>query len=68
MSSYSFTVTEYDPERPWIVLGTGRHTVELEAGEDFFAWAAKQWPAARFTVQLDPWQSQAPEEWSGENP
>jgi hypothetical protein len=36
--------------------GTGRHTVELEDGEDFLAWAVERWPRERFTVQLDPWQ------------
>jgi hypothetical protein len=53
---YSFTVTEHDAEKPWIVLSTGRHSVQLEDGEEFFAWAAEQWPRERFTVQLDPWQ------------
>jgi hypothetical protein len=50
---YTFSVTEHDPERPWIVLGTGRHSVELEDGAEFFAWAAERWPRERFTVQLD---------------
>jgi hypothetical protein len=56
VSSYSFTVTEHDPDKPWIVVGTGRHTVELEDGQDFFRWAVARWPSDRFTVQLDPWQ------------
>jgi hypothetical protein len=29
---------------------------ELEAGVQFFAWAAERWPPDRFTVELDPWQ------------
>ncbi|MGI8714330.1 MAG: hypothetical protein ACR2NR_14370 [Solirubrobacteraceae bacterium] len=56
MRSYSFTVTEHDPERPWIIVGSGRHAIELEDDVQFFVWAREQWPAARFTVQLDPWQ------------
>ncbi len=42
--------------RPWIVTGVEQRTVDLEDGVDFFGWAAQQWPAKRFTVQLDPWQ------------
>ena len=54
--SFSFTVTEHDPDRPWIVTGVERRTVELEDDVDFFAWAAQRWPAERFTVQLGPWE------------
>ena len=54
--SFSFTVTEHDPDRPWIVTGVEHQTVELEYDVDFFAWAAEQWPSERFTVQLDPWE------------
>ncbi len=54
--SFSFTVTEHDQDRPWIVSGVEQRTVELEDGVDFFAWAREQWPGERFTVQLDPWQ------------
>ena len=57
MPTYSYTVAEYDPVKPWIVLGPVRRmTVELEAGEDFFQWAAQAWPKARYEVTLDPWQ------------
>ncbi len=54
--SFSFTVTEHDLRRPWIVTGVERRTVELEDEGDFFAWAVRRWPAERFTVQLDPWE------------
>jgi hypothetical protein len=27
---YRFTVTEHDPDRPWLVLGRDRHTVDLD--------------------------------------
>ena len=53
---YSFTVTEHDAHRPWIVFGTEPHKVTLEQGVDFFAWAQERWPKPRWTVQLDPWQ------------
>ncbi len=54
--SFSFTVTEHDHGRPWIVTGVEQRTVELEDAVEFFAWARERWPAGRFTVQLDPWQ------------
>jgi hypothetical protein len=54
--SYSFTVTEHDSARPWIVLGVERQTVELDETVDFYSWAHEQWAASRFTVQLDSWQ------------
>ena len=57
MPTYSFTLTEYDPERPWIVVARHEHhTVELEEGVAFFAWARDQWPPPRWSIQLDPWQ------------
>lgn len=52
----SFTLAEHDPDRPWILLGVDQRTVELEAGADFFSWAREQWPAPRWSIQLDPWQ------------
>jgi hypothetical protein len=56
MPMYSFTVTEHDPDRPWIVRGQDRRTVTLENGTNFFRWAAENWPAPRWSVELDPWQ------------
>jgi len=53
---YSYTVTEHDPSKPWIVVGHGRGTVTLEDDASFFAWAREQWAAPRWTVELDPWQ------------
>jgi hypothetical protein len=53
---YSFTITEHDAERPWIVLETSHQTIVLDDGIEFFEWAAQRWPAPRWTVQLDPWQ------------
>jgi hypothetical protein len=52
--AFSFTVTEYDPQRPWIVTSVEQRSVEDDA--EFFAWARERWPAERFTVQIDPWQ------------
>jgi hypothetical protein len=54
--SFSFTITEHDPDRPWIVTGVAQRTAELEDDVDFFVWAAERWPADRFTVQIDPWE------------
>jgi len=53
---FGFTVTEHDPQRPWIVLGQQHVTVQLDDGVEFFEWAAERWPAPRWTVELDPWQ------------
>jgi hypothetical protein len=62
MTEYGYSVTEHDPERPWIVHGTEHHTITLENGVNFFTWAQKHWPAPRFSVELDPWQLTT--EWS----
>jgi len=48
-------VTEHDRARPWLILGREHHTIELPEGELFFDWASREWPAPRFSVQLDPW-------------
>jgi hypothetical protein len=60
---YRFTLTEYDPECPWIVVSTQHRTIELRDGSDFFAWARDRWPRPRWSVQLDPWQLAA--KWPG---
>jgi hypothetical protein len=56
MPSYTFVVTEHDPERPWIVLGRERQSVMLDDDVLFAVWAHEQWPAPRWSVELDPWQ------------
>jgi hypothetical protein len=53
---FGYTVTEYDPQRPWIVVGTSHGQVTLPDDSNFFAWAHENWPAPRWGVQLDPWQ------------
>jgi hypothetical protein len=60
--TYAYTVAEYDPAQPWVVIGPLRRmTVELPEGEDFLAWAARTWPPPRYQAvlepQLPPWQS-----------
>jgi hypothetical protein len=55
--TYRYTVAEHDPDRPWIIVGEIRSlTVDLQAGQNFYDWAAREWPRPRFEVQLDPWQ------------
>jgi hypothetical protein len=57
LQSFSFTVVEHDPDRPWIVVGSTEHrTVDLPDGVEFYAWAAAEFPRKRFTVELAPWQ------------
>jgi hypothetical protein len=53
---YSYTVTEHDPEQPWLVVGRARHVVTLEANQNFFEWAHERWPAPQWSVELDPYQ------------
>lgn len=55
MTEYSYTVAEYDPDKPWLVLGPLRRmTVELDDGEDFLAWAGRTWPPPRYQAVLVP--------------
>ena len=53
---YRYTITEHDPERPWIVRRLSHATVTLEEGASFSNWAAEQWPAPRWSVEIDPYQ------------
>jgi len=49
LPDYRYTVTEHDPERPWIVRGTSHGTVTLDENANFSNWAAEHWPAPRWT-------------------
>ena len=53
---YRYTVTDYDPDQPWIVLGTSHGKVTLPDAESFYRWAHEHWPAPRWRVELDLWQ------------
>jgi len=53
---YGHTITEHDADRPWIVLSSEHRTITLPDGLAFFSGAREQWPSARWTVQLDPFQ------------
>ena len=56
MREYGYTITEHDPNRPWIVLSSEHRTIKLRDDMDFFGWAREQWPAARWSVEVDPWE------------
>jgi hypothetical protein len=56
LPEYTYTITERDPERPWLVRSISHGTVTLEEDASFFAWAAEHWPAPRWSVELDPHQ------------
>lgn len=56
MPQFSFTVTEHDPERPWIMVGRERQSATFDDARGFYRWAKERWPAPRCTVELDPWQ------------
>jgi hypothetical protein len=56
LPEYTYTATEHDPDEPWIVLGISRGTVTPDDGASFFEWAHENWPAPRWSVELDPYQ------------
>ena len=56
LPAYSFTLTEHDPAKPWIVGGQERHTIALDDDVNFFESARELWPAPRWSADLDPWQ------------
>jgi hypothetical protein len=41
MREYGFTITEHDPDRPWMVLASEHRTIKLPDGLQFFAWGAR---------------------------
>ena len=52
---FRYTVTEYDRNHPWLLVGEIRRlTVELEDTESFSAWAARTWPPPRYKAELEP--------------
>ena len=53
MKTYSFTLTEYERGKPWLIRATGRQSVQLPDDQDFYTWALEQWPADRYRVALD---------------
>jgi hypothetical protein len=55
MREYGFTLTEHDPQRPWIVVGSEHRTITLADGTSFFEWAHEHWPTPRWSIELDPW-------------
>lgn len=52
MATIHYLVTEHDPARPWVVIATGRHTVEIDPAA-FWAWALKRWPEPRYGVRIE---------------
>jgi len=56
MLEYRYNVTEYDPERPWIVLSSSRGQVALADHDSFYEWAQEHWPGAPLERPVDPWQ------------
>lgn len=54
MREYGFTITEHDPDRPWMVLSSEHREIKLPDGQNFFAWAHEHWPEPRWSIDLDP--------------
>jgi hypothetical protein len=58
-----YSVTECDPQRPWVMVTRTRGLVVDIDADDFPAWAASAWPAPRYKTELEPgalrpWQEQ----------
>jgi hypothetical protein len=52
---FRYTIAEYDPQQPWLLVGEIRQlTVQLDDTETFSAWAARTWPAPRYKAELEP--------------
>lgn len=47
-----YVLTEYDPDRSWIVVGQEDLEVELAKAGDFYAWAAEHHQAPRWSAEL----------------
>jgi hypothetical protein len=58
--TYSYTMTTYDVDQPWLICSTSRDSVELEDGVNFHDWARERWPSPRYGVKVDP----APFRWA----
>lgn len=61
LPEYRYTLAEYEPTRPWVLVGALRRlSVELDDDEDFVVWAARAWPRPRYQVDrlpdLPPWE------------
>lgn len=57
MKTWTYTLTEYEPDKPWLIISVRRGmTVELEDRADFFEWSHQQWTTDRYSVELDPYQ------------
>jgi hypothetical protein len=57
--AFSYSLTTYDPDRPWIVLSREHRVIELPEGADFVVWARETYPGDATMVELDP-QTQQP--------
>jgi hypothetical protein len=53
---FGYTLTEHDPEKPWLVVGIEHRTVTLPDSISFGEWARQNYPRPRWTVESDPWQ------------
>lgn len=50
--TYRYTVAEFDPAKPWLVTGEIKaEEVDLSGGEDFYDWAARNWPDSRSNLR-----------------
>jgi hypothetical protein len=55
--TYSYTLIEHDPDKPWLVISIKKHmTIQLDDGRSFFDWAQEKWPRDCYTVEIDPYQ------------
>lgn len=49
----AFKLLEYDLEKPWIMLRSTRHQLEVHDEAEFEAQTSARWPAPRYEIQRD---------------
>ena len=55
--TWNFSVTEYDPNKPCVIVSIRRGlTVELADEIPFMDWAHDRWPSPKYSVEPDPWE------------
>lgn len=55
MQTWRYSVTEYDPARPWTILSVRNGmSIELDDDSRFWEWAYERWPTPRYRVELAP--------------
>ena len=54
MRLWGYQLTEHDPAKPWLVLGSQHRTIELPEERSFFEWANEEWQRDRLHRHAGP--------------